>query len=98
MKNFSMISAMWLLSITAPCFAQPGSLDSSFSLDGKATTKGPGGTIAIHTNGKIVGGGTYYNGLNQDIFLVMYLASGRVDSAFGMNGKVITDFGDQEVL
>jgi len=98
MKNFTLISLVSLLVFASSSFAQPGSLDSSFSVDGKATTKGPGGTIAINTNGKIVGGGTYDNGSNQDIFLVMYLASGRVDNTFGVNGKVITDFGNHEIL
>ena len=78
-------------------YAQPGSLDHSFGIDGKVTTNiGSGGnygySVALQSDGKIVLAG-YTNDSTEDFALVRYNSNGSLDNTFGTNGKVITDFG-----
>jgi uncharacterized delta-60 repeat protein len=76
-----------------------GSLDESF---------GPGGTgkvttamgdncgaanVAIQTDGKIVAGGTSWGSASASFALARYNTDGRLDTSFGVGGKVTTDFG-----
>ncbi len=75
-----------------------GSLDTSFSSDGKMTADffGPAGeinTIAFQPDGKILVAGIPDFRINSDDFaLARYNADGTLDSDFGTNGEVITDF------
>jgi uncharacterized delta-60 repeat protein len=72
-----------------------GTLDTSFSGDGKQTTDFGGaegaGRVAIQANGKIVavGGG----GPGQDFALARYNPNGSLDTSFSGDGKQLTDFG-----
>ena len=50
----------------------------------------------MQSDGKIVVAGDSYNGTNSDFALVRYLADGTLDTSFGSDGKVITDFGSQD--
>ena len=78
-----------------------GSLDTTFSGDGKLLTN-LGGIdsaegVAIQSNGKIVVGGMRcldmaYPDEKCDIALVRYLANGALDTTFSGDGKVLTDF------
>ena len=75
-----------------------GSLDTSFSSDGKVTTAiGSGDDVAtamvIQSNGKIVVAGYSHNGSDNDFALVRYNADGTLDTSFGIGGKVTTNFG-----
>lgn len=84
--------------------AQDGSLDTSFGVGGIATTTvgsydssnlaGNAYPVAIQNDGKIVVAGKSYNGLNYDFGVVRYNYNGSLDTTFGTNGKVITDFGN----
>lgn len=82
-----------------PAFAAPGDLDSTFSLDGKlATDFGSGfdfaSDIAIQSDGKIVVIGSNRNTANYPDFVVArYNPDGTLDTGFGINGIVLTDFG-----
>ncbi len=74
-----------------------GSLDNSFSTDGKLTTdfggfNDDGESVAIQNDGKIVVSG-YSHG---DIAVVRYNSDGSLDNTFSSNGKVKTDFGSDE--
>lgn len=74
-----------------------GSLDKSFNNDGKVTTAIGSGhdfgySVAIQTNDKIVVAGTSDNGSNFDFAIVTYNTNGSLDSSFGEDGKVVTDF------
>lgn len=78
--------------------AQPGSLDLSFSSDGKVTTDFSGfsdaaSCIAIQNDGKIVVAGKSSNGSNADFAIVRYNTDGSLDLSFGTAGKTTTDFG-----
>jgi uncharacterized delta-60 repeat protein len=80
-----------------------GSLDASFGINGKVITDFSGGldvatSIALQTDGKIVLAGFTEMG-NQtpsDFALARYDSSGNLDTSFGTNGKVITDFFGQD--
>jgi uncharacterized delta-60 repeat protein len=75
-----------------------GTLDNSFGVSGKVVT--PLGTnndcgyaVALQTNGKIVVGGSVYNGSNYDFALMRYNSNGFLDNTFGSGGIATTDFG-----
>jgi uncharacterized delta-60 repeat protein len=72
-----------------------GSLDDKFGTGGKATTDfmGPASATAaasaLQKDGKIVVVGT----VSSEFSLVRYNADGSVDTKFGVQGQVLTDFG-----
>ncbi len=77
-----------------------GSLDESFGNKGVTTTDyGKYGdyikSIAIQTDGKIVGAGvtgTDFNFQNENIAVVRYQSNGKLDSSFGQQGKATVVF------
>jgi uncharacterized delta-60 repeat protein len=75
-----------------------GSLDPGFSGDGKATTNFTRGDdradlLAVQADGRIVAAGTAgYAGGNARFALVRYEADGSLDSSFGGDAKVTTNF------
>lgn len=75
-------------------YAQPGSLDTTFSSDGKETTYfslgSSGKALVIQPDGKIVGVGQFSNGVAAKFALARYKTDGTLDSTFGTNGKTIT--------
>ncbi len=74
-----------------------GSLDPSFGTGGKVITDFGGSDlgrgVAIQANGKIVAVG--YS--NYNFALARYNTDGSLDPSFGTGGKVITDFGENDV-
>jgi uncharacterized delta-60 repeat protein len=71
-----------------------GSLDRTFSGDGRQATDFPGGDaaatgVAIQANGKIVVAG----GSSGDFAVVRYRTDGSLDSSFSGDGKTTTGFG-----
>src|SRR4051794_33896979 len=76
-----------------------GGPDPSFGESGHVVTSvatyDDGATaVAIQSDGKIVVGGVAFDGSrDEDFALVRYLSNGKLDSTFGDNGKVVTDFG-----
>src|ERR1035437_5862886 len=92
------IALLLLASISSNnVFAQPGTLDATFGINGKVTTAiGSGAlirSITLQSDGKIVAGGYTYNGSNADFALARYKTTGLIDSTFGTNGIVSTAFG-----
>jgi uncharacterized delta-60 repeat protein len=80
-----------------------GSLDSSFGVGGKITTRlsenDKAYAVALQPDGKIVVAGTAYIGpsphsANYGFALVRYNPDGSLDSSFDGDGKLITDFFD----
>ena len=98
MKRYIFFLSLCLLLPTAFVFAQPGTLDSSFSSDGLVRTKiGAFGdswarSIAIQSDQKIIIGGLTYTGSVYDFALVRYNTNGGPDNGFGTNGQVTTSF------
>jgi uncharacterized delta-60 repeat protein len=77
------------------CYTAVGTLDSSFGVNGKVTTDfnnsdDEANAIALQGDKIIVAGITVYP--NYDFALARYTADGRLDSSFGVNGKVTTNF------
>ncbi|HEX8514717.1 MAG TPA: T9SS type A sorting domain-containing protein [Bacteroidia bacterium] len=78
-------------------FNSNGSSDTAFGNNGIVTTYFPGGyaqanSVLLQGDNKIILAGKASNGNNDDFVLVRYLPDGSVDSSFGQNGSVFTDF------
>ena len=72
-----------------------GTLDRSFSGDGKVTTPVGSGNdaayaVAVQPDGKFVVAGYSHNGNNNDFALVRYNRNGTLDTSFDGDGKVTT--------
>ncbi|HEX8118312.1 MAG TPA: delta-60 repeat domain-containing protein, partial [Pyrinomonadaceae bacterium] len=87
---------------TTPASAAAGDLDSSFGRGGRVTTDFGGAegatAVAVQPDGKLVvagsssqPGGTQ---LQADFCVVRYKTDGSIDTSFGTDGRVLTDFGD----
>jgi uncharacterized delta-60 repeat protein len=75
-----------------------GSLDTTFAGNGKVTTDFTRGdddaySLALQTDGKIVAAGQS-GGSNPKFALARYNLDGSIDTTFGRDGKVTTDFTD----
>jgi serralysin len=75
-----------------------GTLDATFSDDGKLTTSigtgyDIGASVAIQGDGKILVAGSSHNGTDLDWALVRYNSDGSLDNTFNGTGKVITAIG-----
>ncbi|MBZ0207449.1 MAG: T9SS type A sorting domain-containing protein [Flavobacteriales bacterium] len=75
-----------------------GTLDTSFSGDGKVTTDfamdyDQANSVALQVDAKIIVAGYMFAGIDVDFALVRYNPDGTLDSSFGGDGKVTTDFG-----
>jgi uncharacterized delta-60 repeat protein len=102
LKSTFLLTILFLLPFTT--IAQDGSLDTSFGIGGIVNTTvgaydsvnlaGNAYPVAIQNDGKIVVAGKSYNGFNYDFAVVRYNDNGSLDTNFGTNGKVITDFGN----
>ncbi len=74
-----------------------GTLDTTFSADGKVTTNFSASVdeahaVAIQADGKIVAAGHSNGERNGTFALARYTAHGTLDPTFGGDGKVTTDF------
>jgi uncharacterized delta-60 repeat protein len=79
-----------------------GSLDATFSEDGKLTTDFNGfddycTSLTVQSDGKILAVGDIMNGSNVDFGLVRYNADGTFDTSFDGDGKLTTDMGEYEL-
>jgi uncharacterized delta-60 repeat protein len=84
----------------AAATAGEGSLDTSFSTDGKVTTLFGGddsaNALAVQANGKIVVAGQAYTGSTYQFALTRYNANGSLDTTFSGDGKVTTVIGGDD--
>ncbi len=95
----SILLACLALALTGATSPPPGSLDSTFGSNGIVEATFPGVdsnayALAIQPDGKIVaGGGTSdSNPAKVDLALARYLSDGSLDSTFGVDGRMTTDF------
>jgi uncharacterized delta-60 repeat protein len=76
-----------------------GSLDTTFSGNGKQTSdfgggdNGAYGGLTIQSNGKIVVAGHMWNGTDNDFAVYRYLSNGNLDTTFSGDGMVNIGFG-----
>src|SRR5215471_223480 len=99
MKRIFIITAAVFFSVNS--FCQAGTLDKTFSGDGRVITgfgygDDFGNSVAIQGDGKIVVAGNASNSKNYDFGLARYNTNGTLDNTFSGNGKVVTDFGGYE--
>src|SRR5262245_23657894 len=79
--------------------AGEGSLDPGFGTAGIVTTDITGSSddsanaVVIQSDGKIIVAGTTLDTLDRDFMVIRYNTSGSLDTTFGNNGVVTTDFG-----
>jgi uncharacterized delta-60 repeat protein len=79
-----------------------GNLDTTFSGDGKQTTNLVVGVVdgandlVIQSGGKIIVVGITGASGSRDFALVRYTSTGALDTTFSGDGKVITDFGNDD--
>src|SRR5262245_7370612 len=85
---------------TALGYAQTrsGTLDARFGIGGKVTTDFAGagygvGAIAVQPDGRLVAAGAATINWQADFALARYNSNGGLDTSFGRNGRVTTDFG-----
>ena len=75
-----------------------GSLDTSFSSDGKQTVSFGSGwdygqDVVVQSDGKLIlAGGGYAGDWNTDFALVRFNTNGTLDTSFSGDGKVLTEF------
>lgn len=75
-----------------------GSLDNTFSFDGKVTTDLGSDAdaclaIAIQPDGRIVVSGFSYDGVSDDVSVARYNTDGSLDTGFSGDGMVTTELG-----
>ena len=76
-------------------YTAKGKLDYSFGSKGKVRTDFNINSLALHGD-KIILAGFTGDFINNDFALARYSADGILDSSFGENGKVATDFNNSE--
>lgn len=79
-------------------YSANGSLDNSFSGDGKLTTAiGNSADVAqsvtLQPDGKVVVAGYTWNGANNDFAVIRYNSDGTLDNSFDSDGKLTTAVG-----
>ncbi|MDI6766387.1 MAG: T9SS type A sorting domain-containing protein [Bacteroidota bacterium] len=95
MKSKFTFTALILLFISvSSLYAQEGTLDPSFGINGKVTTDLAldadfGQSVAVQADGKIIVGGSTVTGggTGKDFLLVRYNTNGTLDNSFGFFGK-----------
>lgn len=84
-------------------FNSDGSLDRTFGDNAVASTNRGGGgnaqSLIRQPDGKLVVAGTEFSGrVGGNLIVVRYNADGSPDASFGLNGRVSTAFGPEEVI
>jgi uncharacterized delta-60 repeat protein len=84
-------------------YVPDGSLDSTFGSGGKVTTdfssSGDGVyEVVVETDGSIIAGGYATPGSDTDFALARYHSDGSLDANFGVGGRVMTDFGGNDLI
>ena len=81
-------------------YTRSGKLDRSFGTAGKVVTvlgaRSEAHAVVVQPDGKIVAAGWSYARRNHDFALVRYTGSGKLDTSFGIEGKVVTDLGGHD--
>src|SRR5437762_9331206 len=94
------VTVLAFIASTGAARATDGDLDPAFGRSGKVMTDfnhttDIGYAVALQSDGKIVVVGTSYSNndySNEDFAIVRYNPNGSIDTTFGVNGRVTTDF------
>jgi len=91
--------SIWVRELVTPDdSSRAGQLDPTFNGSGMATTAPAVSSevnrgIAILSDGRILAGGSTYDGADYEFFLASFNTNGIPDNTFGIGGEVQTDFG-----
>jgi len=82
-------------------FNSDGTLDTTFGNSGKiiqpiGSYNDWGQSLAIQPDGKILLGGHYYNGSNDDFCIARFNSDGTLDTTFGNSGKIMQPIGSYD--
>ncbi len=74
-----------------------GTLDNTFSSDGKVNSDigsndNGANSLAIQSDGKIIAGGFYFDGVDGNFAMIRYNVNGSIDLSFGLGGIAVTHF------
>lgn len=101
MKRIKRLFLALILCLTTISFAQDGTLDTTFDIDGKVTTLFETNLsninhLAVQPDGKIIAGGTVFatSSIYSQFALARYNQDGSLDDTFGVGGKAASDFLD----
>lgn len=100
--KWQLLSGLLLAAGQIGAWAKPGDLDMAFGYQGKAVTslvpqRGRAETVAVQEDGKIIVAGQRQTASGeQDWLIVRYHSNGIIDTSFGQQGMVITDFGSNQ--
>jgi uncharacterized delta-60 repeat protein len=89
----------WICNMAIARYNTNGSLDTTFSADGKQAVdfgggdNGSYGGVVVLQNGKILVAGRMFNGSNFDFALYRLNVNGSLDNTFSGDGRVNTGFG-----
>jgi uncharacterized delta-60 repeat protein len=96
-KNILLILSL-ITAINA--FSQYGMLDDNFGSGGiliiNTDSSSEINSIAVQKDGKIILAGYAFNGSNYDFAVYRLFPDGSFDNSFGTNGKVLTDFSNDD--
>src|ERR1039457_3452419 len=102
MKNLNFNLIIWLILLFSEDFyAQPGSIDKSFGINGIMTTSLSNWysairAIGLQSDSKIIAAGYTYTGTRLKFSLVRYDTNGYINPTFGNNGIVISSIDSAE--
>lgn len=100
MKTTTLLIFAIILFITNGLFAQYGSLDKTFGVDGIilptfGLLESENHFLVVQSDGKIVTGETVSaHGANAQFYLLRYNSDGALDTTYGNNGVVISNFSE----
>jgi len=82
-------------------FAQPGSLDKSFGINGKviislSPLNDIAQDVALQTDGKIIVTGFIFSDTSSKFVTTRFNSDGKLDNTFGIGGNVITKIGNKD--
>jgi len=94
------VAMVSVVAFALPSVAVPGQLDPSFGAGGTVITEFPSSysgarAVAVQADGRVVAAGFAHtnDSLVSDFALTRYDVTGVLDGAFGIGGRVRTDFG-----
>jgi uncharacterized delta-60 repeat protein len=94
------VAMVLVVAFALPSVAAPGELDPSFGAGGTVITEFPSSSsgaraVAVQADGRVVAAGFAHTNdtIVSDFALTRYDVSGVLDAAFGIGGRVRTDFG-----
>jgi uncharacterized delta-60 repeat protein len=98
-KKLIYTTFLMILSFSVATFAaSPGSLDFSFSDDGKffnnISVSATGIDVAVQSDGKILASGVVNTGVSGNaLYVARFNLNNTIDTTFGTSGVAIVDFG-----